>query len=119
MSLAHDAMMTPPIEELLDRVPSKFGLVTLAARRGRNINSYFGHLGEGLGQAIPPQVSSISRKPLSISFEEIAAGKIVWAEPVEELLEEAAALEILGGLEGGLEAGLEAGADGGHTDDTA
>ena len=76
-------MMNPPIEELLDRVDSKFGLVTLAARRARNINAYFNQLGEGLGQMIPPQVSSVARKPLSIGFEEIAADKIVWREPAE------------------------------------
>ncbi len=81
MERSHDTMMTPPIENLLDRVDSKFGLVTLAARRARNINAYFNQLGEGLGQMIPPQVSSVSRKPLSIGFEEIAADKIVWAEP--------------------------------------
>ena len=34
-------MINPPIEELLDKVDSKFSLVTLAARRARNINSYF------------------------------------------------------------------------------
>jgi DNA-directed RNA polymerase subunit omega len=81
MERSHDTMMNPPIEGLLDRVDSKFGLVTLAARRARNINAYFNQLGEGLGQMIPPQVSSVSRKPLSIGFEEIAADKIVWAEP--------------------------------------
>jgi DNA-directed RNA polymerase subunit omega len=81
MERTHETMMTPPIERLLDRVDSKFGLVTLAARRARNINAYFNQLGEGLGQMIPPQVSSVSRKPLSIGFEEIAADKIVWAEP--------------------------------------
>ena len=47
----------------------------------RNINAYFNQLGDGLGQMVPPQVSSVSRKPLSIGFEEIAADKIVWAEP--------------------------------------
>jgi DNA-directed RNA polymerase omega subunit len=36
---AHDTMMNPAIEELLDRVDSKFALVTLAARRARQINS--------------------------------------------------------------------------------
>jgi len=76
MEREHDTMMTPPIETLLDRVDSKFGLVTLAARRARNINAYFNQLGEGLGHMIPPQVSSVSRKPLSIGFEEIAADKI-------------------------------------------
>jgi len=84
MERAHDTMMTPPIEELLDRVDSKFSLVTLAARRARNINAYFNHLGDGLGHMIPPQVSSVARKPLSIGFEEIAADKIVWAELPEE-----------------------------------
>jgi len=51
--------------------------VTLASMRARQINAYFGQLGEGLGSTIPPQVTSIARKPLSIGFEEIAADKIV------------------------------------------
>jgi DNA-directed RNA polymerase subunit omega len=84
MARAHDTMMTPPIEELLDRVDSKFSLVTLAARRARQINSYFNQLGDGLGHMVPPQVSSVARKPLSIGFEEIAADKIVRGEPVDE-----------------------------------
>ncbi len=84
MALDHDTMITPPIEGLLDKVDSKFSLVTLAARRARNINSYFNQLGDGLGHMIPPQVTSVSRKPLSIGFEEIAAEKIVWTEAPEE-----------------------------------
>jgi DNA-directed RNA polymerase subunit omega len=80
MALDHDTMINPPIEQLLDKVDSKFTLVTLAARRARNINSYFNQLGDGLGHMIPPQVSSVARKPLSIGFEEIAQEKIVWAE---------------------------------------
>ena len=88
MERSHDTMINPPIEELLDRVGSKFGLVTLAARRARNINAYFNQLGDGLGHMIPPQVSSVSRKPLSIGFEEIAADKIVSVEvavPAEDV----------------------------------
>jgi len=84
MERAHDTMMNPPIEDLLDRVDSKFGLVTLAARRARNINAYFNQLGEGLGHMVPPQVSSVARKPLSIGFEEIAADKIKWTELPDE-----------------------------------
>jgi DNA-directed RNA polymerase subunit omega len=76
-------MINPPIEELLARVDSKFSLVTLGARRARQVNSYFNQLGEGLGSLVPPQVASTARKPLSIAFEEIAADKIV-AVPVEE-----------------------------------
>ena len=81
-----DTMINPQIEELLDRVDSKFSLVTLAARRARQINSYFNQLGDGLGHMVPPQVSSVARKPLSIAFEEIAAHKIIQVEqavPVE------------------------------------
>ena len=87
MERSHDTMMNPPIEELLGRVDSKFSLVTLAARRARQINSYFSQLGDGLGHMVPPQVSSVARKPLTIGFEEISADKIVWTEspsPVDE-----------------------------------
>jgi DNA-directed RNA polymerase subunit omega len=73
----HDSMMNPRIEELLGKVDSKFKLVTLGSLRARQINAYFGQLGEGRGPAVPPQVTSIARKPLSIAFEEIAADKIV------------------------------------------
>src|SRR5881398_799057 len=72
-------MMDPPVEDLLDRVDSKFTLVTLAAKRGRQINSYFNQLGEGLGAIVPPQVATVSRKPMSISLEEIAADKITYS----------------------------------------
>ena len=80
----HDSMVNPPIEGLLDSVDSKFRLVTVSAMRSRQINSYFGQLGEGLGASIPPQVTSTSRKPLSIAFEELSAGKIEAVEPPDE-----------------------------------
>jgi DNA-directed RNA polymerase subunit omega len=71
-------MMDPQIEDLLERVDSKFTLVTLSARRARQINSYFNQLGEGLGAIVPPQVATVSRKPMSISLEEISADKITY-----------------------------------------
>jgi DNA-directed RNA polymerase subunit omega len=70
------SLMEPRMEHLLDRVGSKFTLVTLAAMRAREINDYYNQLGEGLGKIVPPQVTSVSRKPLTISLEEIEAGKI-------------------------------------------
>ena len=76
-------MMDPPLEDLLDHVDSKFTLVTLSAKRARQINSYFNQLGEGLGALVPPQVTSVSLKPLSIALEEVAAGKIVFKRPDE------------------------------------
>jgi DNA-directed RNA polymerase subunit omega len=91
MAWQHDTMMTPPIEGLLGRADSKFRLVTLGAKRARQINSYFGQLGDGLGTIIPPQVNSVARKPLSIAFEEIAADKIVCIDAPSE--EEIAAAE--------------------------
>jgi len=78
------SLMEPRIEMLLDRENSRFTLVTLAARRAREINDYYNQLGEGLGKIVPPQVTSVSRKPLSIALEEIEVGKIVKAEPVDE-----------------------------------
>ena len=87
MAQRRPSMMDPPIEQLLDRVDSKFTLVTLSAKRGRQINSYFSQLGEGLGSIVPPQVTSVSRKPLSIALEEVAAEKITFKRP--ENLEEA------------------------------
>ncbi|HJL83172.1 MAG TPA: DNA-directed RNA polymerase subunit omega [Acidimicrobiales bacterium] len=80
----HESMINPPIEGLLDLADSKFRLVTVSAKRARQINSYFGQLGEGLGASIPPQITSTARKPLSIAFEEMDAGKIVPIEPPDE-----------------------------------
>lgn len=76
-------MLDPPIGELVAKTNSRFGLVVLASRRARQINAYYNELGAGLGGYVPPQVHSLSRKPLSISLEEIAADKVVVA-PIEE-----------------------------------
>ena len=95
MASRHDTMMNPPIEELLGRAGSKFTLVTLGAKRARQINSYYNQLSEGLGSVVPPQVPSSARKPLSIAFEEIDADKIIgyWPEPEAEDDDAAEAVE--------------------------
>jgi DNA-directed RNA polymerase subunit omega len=77
------SLMEPRMEFLLDRVDSKFTLVTLAALRAREINDYYNQLGEGLGKIVPPQVTSVSRKPLTIALEEIEASKIE-AQPLPD-----------------------------------
>ncbi len=84
MTEPRNTMIDPEIEDLLDKVDSKFTLVTLSAKRGRQINSYFNQLGEGLGAIVPPQVTSVARKPLSIALEEIAADKVRAGKPVAE-----------------------------------
>ncbi|MGD0312264.1 MAG: DNA-directed RNA polymerase subunit omega [Acidimicrobiales bacterium] len=112
-------LMDPPIEELLDKVDSKFTLVALASRRARQVNSYYNSLGEGLGVVVPPQVASASGKPLSIAFEEVAASKATYTrpDPEEVALAEAAALALLEG--DGEGEGVAAEADGASTDETA
>jgi DNA-directed RNA polymerase subunit omega len=77
----YDTMMSPQVEGLMEKTGSKFGLCTLAATRAREINAYFGQLNEGSGAKVPPQVTSVARKPLSIAFEEIDAEKIVPVRP--------------------------------------
>lgn len=77
MAQIHDSMVNPRIEVLLSKVDSRFTLVSLGAQRARQINAYFNQLGEGQGSNVPPQVTSLARKPLSIAFEEISADKIV------------------------------------------
>lgn len=69
-------MIEPPIGRVLEKTNSRFGLVVLSARRARQINAYFNQLGEGFGSYVPPQVHSMSRKPLSIALEEIDADKV-------------------------------------------
>ena len=75
----------PPIDELLERTSSKYALVIYAAKRARQINAYYSQLGEGLLEYVGPLVeTSPQEKPLSIAFEEVAAGKIIPTDPPPE-----------------------------------
>ena len=74
-------MISPRIDKLLEHVDSDYASVIVAAKRARQINSYFNRLGEGLGTVVPPQVNAISRKPLSIALQEVAEGQIVAERP--------------------------------------
>ena len=110
MAQGRHTLMDPPIEELLDKVDSKFTLVALGSARARQVNSYYNSLGEGLGKVVPPQVASVSGKPVSIAFEEIAAGKATFTRPDPE--EEAAlAAAIADAAEAGLLAEADAAGD--------
>ncbi|WP_025735895.1 DNA-directed RNA polymerase subunit omega [Mycobacterium genavense] len=64
----------PPIDELLDRVSSKYALVIYAAKRARQINDYYNQLGEGILEYVGPLVEpGLQEKPLSIALREIHA----------------------------------------------
>jgi DNA-directed RNA polymerase subunit omega len=74
-------MIEPKIETLLADVDSKYTLVILAAKRARQINSYFTQLGEGVAEHTPPQVPldpDRAPKSLSIALQEIAEGVIAF-----------------------------------------
>jgi DNA-directed RNA polymerase subunit omega len=71
-------MIEPKIDDLQARVDSRYTLVILAAKRAREINSYYNQLGEGRGEFVPPLVETgdLRSKPLAISLSEIAEGKV-------------------------------------------
>jgi len=72
------SMIEPKIDDLQARVDSRYTLVILAAKRAREINSYYSQLGEGRGEYVPPLVETgdLRSKPLAIALQEIADGKV-------------------------------------------
>jgi DNA-directed RNA polymerase subunit omega len=81
-------MIEPKIETLLEDVDSKYTLVILAAKRSRQINSYFSQLGEGVAEFTPPQIPLSPEqavKPLAIAMQEVAEGKVSYERTGEEL----------------------------------
>ena len=65
------------IDELLDRVDSRYGLVVASAKRARQINEYTATLGLNDALGIPgPQVHTRSQHPLSIAIEELREDKL-------------------------------------------
>lgn len=70
-------MIEPRVDDLLDKVDSRYALVIVAAKRARQINNYHHQLGEGtFDQFAPPLVRSRSKNYLTMALEEIAEGKI-------------------------------------------
>lgn len=58
-------MIKPSLDQLVEKVDSKYTLVILAARRGRDIQT-----------GKPKQVDSRSNKPVTVALEELVAGKL-------------------------------------------
>jgi DNA-directed RNA polymerase subunit omega len=74
----------PPIDELLEKTDSKYGLVLYAAKRARQINAYYSQLNEGLLENVGPLVEARSQeKPLSIAMREINEG-LLTSTPTED-----------------------------------
>ena len=83
MSTLAEGITNPPIDELLAKTDSKYSLVLYAAKRARQINSFYSQLGEGLLEYVGPLVEThVHEKPLSIALREINEG-LVTSEPIE------------------------------------
>jgi DNA-directed RNA polymerase subunit omega len=80
-STAPEGITNPPIDDLLEKVSSKYALVIFAAKRARQINDYYAQLGEGLLEYVGPLVEPGPReKPLSIALREIHSGLLEHTE---------------------------------------
>ncbi|MGH7387054.1 MAG: DNA-directed RNA polymerase subunit omega [Candidatus Methylomirabilales bacterium] len=68
-------MTQVPLEDIMDKVDSKYRLVIIAAKRSRQLN-----------QGTAPTIQSKGYKPTYIALEEMAAGKVEYtATPLEEV----------------------------------
>lgn len=74
-----NGIIDPPIDDLLEKVDSKYALVVFASKRARQINDYYTDLHDGnLFDNVGPLVdSSVDDKPLSTALHEIVEGKLV------------------------------------------
>ena len=90
-----EGITNPPIDDLLTKTDSKYGLVLYGAKRARQINAYYSQLGEGLLEYVGPLVDThVQEKPLSIALREINADLLTCEEvDPEELAAEARAAE--------------------------
>ena len=74
------------VDTYLEKVDgSKYALVQVAAKRARQINDYYHHLGEGMAydEFPPPLIESHSKNYLTLALEEIASNKIRVTFPAE------------------------------------
>ncbi|QPL04407.1 MULTISPECIES: DNA-directed RNA polymerase subunit omega [Actinomyces] len=72
-----EGITNPPIDDLLEKVDSKYGLVVEAAKRARQINSYTQQLEDNHLEFFGPLVEAeTGEKPLGIALREIAEDKL-------------------------------------------
>jgi len=76
-SLHCPAMIKPRVDKLMEKTDSHYTAVVVAAKRARQLNSYYRALGEGTYEEhTPPMIEAESDNYLTIALEEFAAGKI-------------------------------------------
>lgn len=59
-------MAFPSLEQALEKIPNRYQLVVLAAKRARQLN-----------RGSPPQVETRRRKWTCVALEEVIAGKLI------------------------------------------
>jgi len=70
-------MIKPRVDELRSRTDSHYAAALIAAKRARQLNSYYRALGEGsYEEYTPPMVELASGNYLTIALEELASGKL-------------------------------------------
>ena len=70
-------MIKPRVDKLLERTDNHYAAVVVAAKRARQLNSYYRALGEGsYEEYTPPMIETSSGNYLTIALEEVAQGKI-------------------------------------------
>ena len=70
-------LISPRVDRLMEHVDSPYASVVVAAKRARQINSYYHNLGEGTFEEFPPpMIDTGSKNYLTIALEEVAGGKI-------------------------------------------
>ncbi|MCO5315538.1 MAG: DNA-directed RNA polymerase subunit omega [Solirubrobacterales bacterium] len=71
-------MIKPRVDQLLEHADTHYAAVVVAARRARQINSYYQSLQEGgYGEYPPPMVPvAPGQGPLTTALEEVASGKL-------------------------------------------
>jgi DNA-directed RNA polymerase subunit omega len=70
-------MISPRVDKLLEKTDTHYASVVVAAKRARQLNSYYRALGEGTYEEFtPPMVETQTGNYLTISLEELAQGKI-------------------------------------------
>jgi DNA-directed RNA polymerase subunit omega len=90
-----EGITNPPIDDLLTKTDSKYGLVLYGAKRARQINAYYSQLVVGLVVFVGPLVDChVQDKPLWIDLRVINADLLTCEEvDPEELAAEARAAE--------------------------
>ena len=72
-----EGITNPPIDDLLEKVDSKYGLVVEAAKRARQINTYTRQLEDNQFDYFGPLIEADpDEKPLSIALREVAEDKL-------------------------------------------